>query len=90
MDEDHKLDHLKDGFTQFVADNVDHNTDTLDSKGTFHDMGIIACSILHKDFPEKNVVNTNNFKKEAIERNNPIKLNWYQQRCLIVFSRNNM
>ena len=35
MDEDHKLDHIKDGFTQFVADNVDHNTDTLNGKNTF-------------------------------------------------------
>ena len=53
MDEDHKLDHLKDGLMQFVADNVDHNTDTLDGKGTFHGMGIIACSILNKDIPGK-------------------------------------
>ena len=35
MDEYQKLDRPKDGFTQFVADNVDHNTDTLDGKGTF-------------------------------------------------------
>ena len=27
---------------QFVADNVDHNTCTIDGKGTFHGMGIIA------------------------------------------------
>jgi len=31
-------------FTQFVADNVDHNVATLDGKGTFHGMGIIAVS----------------------------------------------
>ena len=36
MDEDHKLDHIKDGFTQFVADNIDYNNDTLDGKGTSH------------------------------------------------------
>ena len=29
---------------QFVADNVDHNVATLDGKGTFHGMGIIAAS----------------------------------------------
>jgi hypothetical protein len=29
-------------FIQYVADNVDHNTRTLDGKGTFHGMGIIA------------------------------------------------
>ena len=31
-------------FTQFVADNVDHNVATLDGKGTFHGMGIISIS----------------------------------------------
>jgi hypothetical protein len=31
-------------FTQWVADNVDHNISTLDGKGTFHGMGIIAVS----------------------------------------------
>ncbi len=34
-------------FTQWVADNVDRNTITLDSQGTFHDMGIIAISTRH-------------------------------------------
>ena len=63
MDGQHKLDDLQDGFTQFVGDNVDHNTDTLDGKGTFHGMGIIASSILDKDMPEKSEANTNNFKK---------------------------
>jgi hypothetical protein len=33
-----------DPFLQFVADNVDHNTDTIDGRGTFHGMGIIASS----------------------------------------------
>jgi hypothetical protein len=31
-------------FTQWVADNVDHNPVTLDGQGTFHGMGIIAAS----------------------------------------------
>ena len=31
-----------DQFIQYVADNVDHNTRTLDGTGTFHGMGIIA------------------------------------------------
>ena len=35
MDEDHKLNHVKDGFTQFVADKVDHITDSLYSKDIF-------------------------------------------------------
>ena len=34
--------HISDQFIQYVADNVDHNTRTLDGKGTFHGMGIIA------------------------------------------------
>lgn len=29
-------------FIQYVADNVDHNTRTIDGSGTFHGMGIIA------------------------------------------------
>jgi hypothetical protein len=29
-------------FVQWIADNVDHNTATLDGEGTFHGMGIIA------------------------------------------------
>jgi len=29
-------------FIQYIADNVDHNTRTLDGKDTFHGMGIIA------------------------------------------------
>ena len=33
---------LKGNFTQWVADNVDHNICTLDGKNTFHGMGIIA------------------------------------------------
>ncbi|CAC5358443.1 unnamed protein product [Mytilus coruscus] len=31
-------------FLQFVADNVDHNIDTIDGHNTFHGMGIISCT----------------------------------------------
>ena len=31
-------------FTQWVGDNVDHNTVTLDGQGTFHGMGVISIS----------------------------------------------
>ena len=55
MDEDHKLDHIKDAFTHFVVDNFDYNTDTLDGKGTFHGMYIIDCSVLNKYLPGKRV-----------------------------------
>ena len=78
-DEEHKLGHLKDGFTQFVADNADHNTETVDSKGIFHGMGIIACSILNNDPPDKRAKRIQTVvKKEAIERKDSIKLQWYQ------------
>lgn len=32
-------------FTQYVADNLDHNIKTLDGLGTFHGMGIIAATV---------------------------------------------
>ena len=34
--------HIPGCFVQYAADNVDHNTRTLDGTGTFHGMGIIA------------------------------------------------
>jgi hypothetical protein len=34
------------GFTQYVADNIDHNVCTLDGSGTFHGMGMISASVL--------------------------------------------
>ena len=40
-------------FTQWVADNCDHNAVTLDGKGTFHLMGIIECSIKNGKFQNK-------------------------------------
>ena len=55
MDEDHKLDHIKDAFIHFVVDNLDYNIDTLDGKGTFHGMYIIDCSVLNKYVPGKRV-----------------------------------
>ena len=72
IDADHKLDHIKDGFTQFVAYNMDHNTDTLDGKGTFHWKGNIACSVLNKDLPNKRVKQIPTIlKRETIERKIP-------------------
>ena len=53
MDEDYKPHYLKNGFSQFAADKVKHNTDTLDGRGTLYGMGTIACSILNKDITEK-------------------------------------
>ena len=39
----------EDNFTTFVADNVDHNVATLDDRGTFHGMGVIAVITNKKD-----------------------------------------
>ena len=36
--------YLPGNFTQWVADNVDHNITTLDGQSTFHGMGVIAIS----------------------------------------------
>ena len=69
MDEDHKLDHIKDAFTHFVVDNVDYNIDTLDGKGTFHGMYITDFSVLNKYLPGKRVTQIIKIlKKEKIER----------------------
>ena len=38
-------------FTQWVADNVDHNVGTLDGKGSLHGLGIIAVSTPHSAIP---------------------------------------
>ena len=43
-EEDPRLHSYPASFTQWVADNVDHNQVTLDGLGTFHGMGIIAIS----------------------------------------------
>jgi len=44
--------YLPGAFTQWVADNVDHNLATLDGQGTFHGMGIIAVSTTNQDHPQ--------------------------------------
>ena len=49
------IDELTNGFTQWVAGNVDHTLATLDGKGTFHGMGIIACSLPQRPIPDKRV-----------------------------------
>ena len=44
-------------FTQFIADNVDHNLVTLDGKGSFHGMGIVAATVRSTgDIPDKSHV----------------------------------
>ena len=41
--------------SQWVVDNIDHNTATLDGKNTFHGMGIIAVSIGNGSFSCKRI-----------------------------------
>ena len=36
-------------FTQFCADNLDHNIQTLDGNNTFHCMGMIAADVVDHD-----------------------------------------
>ena len=55
-------------FTQWVADNVDHNVATLDGKGTLHGMGIIAVST-----PKDSVPLTT--KSRVIARQQRVKVN---------------
>ena len=42
-----------DTFTQWAADNVDHNVATLDGQGTFHGMEILAISTAKDHAPLK-------------------------------------
>ena len=42
-------------FAQWVADNIDHNTATLEGKNTLHGMGIIAASIGNGSFSCKRI-----------------------------------
>ena len=42
-------------------------------------MGIIACSVLNKDLPDKRVKRIQTIlKRKTIERKDSIKLHWYQ------------
>ena len=43
MGENHDLHYFKEGFTQFVVDNMNNKTDPSDGKGTFHRVDIITC-----------------------------------------------
>ena len=36
--------HEGDSFTQWIADNVDHNIETIEGKQTFHGMGIVSAT----------------------------------------------
>ena len=44
------------GFIRFIADNVDHNLNTLDGKQTFHGMGGIAAITPKSDIPDDVII----------------------------------
>ena len=43
-------------FIDFIADNVDHNLNTLGSKRTFHGMGVIAAITANGDIPDDVII----------------------------------
>ena len=59
---DAQVDGSEDEFVSFASDNVDHNTITLDGKGTFHGMGVMA------------IITNHETAKKAILRVRPKKL----------------
>ena len=68
------------GFTQFVADNVDHKVCSLDGKGTFNGMGITACSIEKKIMPDQSTERLAKFMKSSnVAKRVGVKLHWYTQ-----------
>jgi len=60
-----------DTFTQYVADNVDHNICTLDGKQTFHGMGIIQASTNRNGIQR----NSAEIKRYALQRVNQVTRN---------------
>ena len=60
---------------------VDHSTDTLEGRDTFHGLGIISCSILPKELLDKRVKQIPTIlKRKTIERNDSIKLHCYEEK----------
>ncbi|WAR13572.1 LOW QUALITY PROTEIN: hypothetical protein MAR_027752 [Mya arenaria] len=49
ISQEHIIHRQDDQFVQFIGDNVDHNTETLDGHNTFHGIGIVATETLKDD-----------------------------------------
>ena len=67
-------------FTQWIADNVDHNIITIDGKGTFHGMGVIAATISRNgviDHSIKRIAKV--MKSKQVINNKGIEIHWYCQ-----------
>ena len=68
----------EDAFYQWVADNADHNANTLDGKQTFHLMGIIECGNYKPAPPLGRVRGISKImKSEEATNNHLIKIHWY-------------
>ena len=68
----------EDAFYQWDADNADHNANTLDSKQTFHLMGIIECGNYKTAPPLGRVRRISKImKSEEVTNNHLIKIHWY-------------
>ena len=61
-------------FTQWVANNVDHNINTLTGKGTFHGMGIISVTQTEKITSDKLVTRIQKRKTSEVIKNKGIKI----------------
>ena len=73
--------YLPGAFTQWVADNVDHNLATLDGQGTFHGMGIIAVSTPNQDqlFPSPSrVVRRQRIKVHELVKDKGVPIVYYK------------
>lgn len=68
------------GFTQLVADNVDHNVSSLDRKGTFHHIVIIAYSVEKKSMPDQRAKRLAKVRKISdVTKIVEVKLHWHTQ-----------
>ena len=81
--------HIQDSsFTQWVADNVDHNIATLDGKGIFHGMGISSCSIKDGFIPDYQIKRISKMiPKEDIPKGRTVSIHWYHQPNILALSK---
>ena len=67
-------------FTQYRADNMDHNTATLDGLKTFHGMGII-CAVTPAVSSKLVVKRRTDIKVEEITEKAKIDIKYYREEC---------
>ena len=67
-------------FTQYMADNMDHNTATLDGLKTFHGMGII-CAVTPAVSSKLVVKRRTDIKVEEITEKAKIDIKYYREEC---------